>query len=235
MLLTNQHLKSETNSHYQLSVLKSGVNTAIISDNIHHSVYSKTKRLIDIIGALIGLAITSFLLIPLAIAIKLDSPGPVFFTQTRCGLNGKLFKIWKFRSMFIDAEERKKLVKNNVKGLMFKNDKDPRVTFVGRFIRRSSIDEFPQFWNVLKGDMSLVGTRPPTPDEVKYYNKRHLKRLRVKPGLTGEWQVRGRSKVTNFEDVVSMDLDYQAKWSISYDLYLIFQTIVVVFKRDGAY
>jgi exopolysaccharide biosynthesis polyprenyl glycosylphosphotransferase len=230
-------LKNEPNSNqnYHLSILNSGGNTAIISGNVHHSVYSKTKRLIDVIGSLVGLAVTAFIFLPLAIAIKLDSPGPVFFTQTRCGLNGKLFKIWKFRSMFVDAEERKKLVKNKVKGLMFKNEKDPRVTCVGRFIRRSSIDELPQFWNVLKGDMSLVGTRPPTPDEVKYYNERHLQRLRVKPGLTGEWQVRGRSKVTNFEDVVSLDLAYQEKWSISYDLYLIFQTIIVVFKRNGAY
>lgn len=235
MLIQYKTLEQETNSnrYYHKSIFRR--NTAINPDQVHHSVYSKTKRLIDILGALLGLAITGVILIPLAIAIKLDSQGPVFFTQTRCGLNGKLFIIWKFRSMFIDAEKRRHLVKNKAKGHIFKNEKDPRVTRVGRLIRTSSIDEFPQFWNVLMGDMSLVGTRPPTPDEVKKYNERHLKRLRVKPGLTGEWQVRGRSKVTNFEDVVSMDLDYQEKWSIFYDLLLIFQTIVVVFKRDGAY
>jgi lipopolysaccharide/colanic/teichoic acid biosynthesis glycosyltransferase len=207
----------------------------IIPNHVHPSVYSKTKRLIDICGAIVGLLLTGLLFFPIVIAIKLDSPGSIFFSQTRCGLRGKNFQIWKFRSMFVDADKKKHLVPNKAKGYIFKNDQDPRVTCVGRFLRSTSIDEFPQFWNVLKGEMSLVGTRPPTPDEVAKYNEHHLKRLGVKPGLTGEWQVKGRSKVKNFEEIVSMDLDYQEKWSIAYDLWLILKTIVVVFKRDGAY
>lgn len=240
MLITNNMLDNEPHLNQNYSFVKTKKKTkpkekkVVDSPNIHPSCYSKIKRIIDVLGALVGLVITAFLLIPIAIAIKIDDPGPVFFTQTRCGLNEKHFKIWKFRSMFVDAEARKHLIKNKAKGHIFKNEQDPRITRVGKFLRKSSIDEFPQFWNVLKGDMSLVGTRPPTPKEVKYYNDRHLMRLNVKPGLTGEWQVKGRSKVKCFEEVVSMDLDYQKKWSIFYDLVLIFQTIFVVFKRDGA-
>lgn len=238
MLISKIIIESKPNpiqNSCQLSLFQSEENTATIPHNIHHSVYSKTKRLIDICGAMVGLVITALLFLPIAIAIKLDSPGPIFYSQTRCGLKGKLFRIWKFRSMIVGADQKKHLVKNNAKGHIFKNETDPRITRVGTLIRRSSLDEFPQFWNVLRGDMSLVGTRPPTPDEVKKYNKRHLKRLQVKPGLTGEWQVKGRSKVQNFEQVVAMDLDYQEKWSIYYDLFLIFKTIEVVFKGDGAY
>lgn len=231
--ITESELSPSPNS--QWSMYQSKGNTAIIPNTTHRSTHSKTKRLIDVCGSIVGLVVTALLFLPIAIAIKLNSPGPIFFTQIRCGLNGKLFKIWKFRSMFIDADKKKHLVQNKAKGHIFKNEKDPRVTSIGRFLRTSSLDEFPQFWNVLMGDMSLVGTRPPTPDEVKKYNERHLKRLLVKPGLTGEWQVKGRSKIKNFDDVVSMDLDYQTKWSIFYDLFLIFKTIEVVFKRDGAY
>jgi lipopolysaccharide/colanic/teichoic acid biosynthesis glycosyltransferase len=206
-----------------------------MNERIHRSVHSKTKRMIDIIGALVGLAITGILFIPMAIAIKGNSPGPIFYSQIRCGLNGKPFRIWKFRSMCIDADKQKHLVENKAKGHIFKNEWDPRVTPIGKFLRRTSLDEFPQFWNVLLGQMSLVGTRPPTPDEVAKYNRCHWLRLRVKPGITGEWQVKGRSKVSNFEDIVAMDLDYQRKWSIFYDLYLIIKTVEVVLKRDGAY
>ncbi len=210
-------------------------NTAIISDHIHPSAYNPIKRLIDIVGAVIGLFITGLCFIPIAIAIKLDSEGPIFFSQIRCGLNGHPFVIWKFRSMFTDADKKKHLVENKAKGHIFKNKKDPRVTTVGRFLRRSSLDELPQFWNVLKGDMSLFGTRTPTPDEVQKYSDHHCQRLWVKPGLTGEWQVNGRSKISNFEEIVSLDLDYQKKWTNFYDLYLIFKTIEVVLRRDGAY
>lgn len=204
------------------------------NETVHPSVHSLGKRVIDIIGALIGLCITAIIFIPVAIAIKLDSEGPIFYSQIRCGLNGKPFRIWKFRSMYKDADKQKHLVENKVKGYIFKNENDPRITRVGRFLRKTSIDEFPQFWNVLMGDMSLVGTRPPTPDEVVYYNGRHWLRLRVKPGITGEWQARGRSSITDFEKIVDMDLEYQRKWSIWYDLYLILLTIKVVFQRKGA-
>lgn len=205
------------------------------SQEVHPSVISKAKRLIDICGALVGLVITALITIPIAIAVLFDSPGPIFYSQVRCGLNGQTFHIWKFRSMVTEAERLKHLVNNEAKGNIFKNRNDPRVTRVGRFLRRTSLDELPQFWNVLRGEMSLVGTRPPTVNEVMKYKKHHFHRLLVKPGITGEWQVNGRSKVDDFEDIVKLDLAYQEKWSISYDISLIWKTIWVVFNKDGAY
>lgn len=202
---------------------------------VHPSAISKSKRLIDILGALIGLVITGLLFFPVAIAIQIDDPGPVFYRQTRCGLNGRLFRIWKFRSMKVNADQMKHLVKNEADGNIFKNRNDPRVTRVGRILRKTSLDEFPQFWNVLKGEMSLVGTRPPTVDEVKQYKPHHHERLKVKPGITGEWQVNGRSQVKDFEQIVQLDLAYQKKWSIRYDLVLILKTLVAVVNRKGAF
>lgn len=201
----------------------------------HPSVRSWLKRLIDIVGALTGLGITAVLLLPIAIAIKLDSPGPIFFGQVRCGWMGKRFRIWKFRSMCTDAEARKAQVRNELAGPLFKNANDPRVTKVGRFLRRTSLDELPQFWNVLRGEMSLVGTRPPTPDEVERYEVPEWQRLDVKPGMTGEWQVNGRSQIRDFEDVIRLDLRYQQNWSLLYDIKLILKTIAIVFnRRSGA-
>jgi lipopolysaccharide/colanic/teichoic acid biosynthesis glycosyltransferase len=191
--------------------------------------------LIDIAGALVGLTITAIILIPVALAIQLDNPGPIFYRQNRCGLNGESFQIWKFRSMVTNAESLKHLVKNEASGHIFKNREDPRITRVGRFLRRTSLDEFPQFWNVLKGEMSLVGTRPPTLDEVKHYTSYHHRRLRVKPGMTGEWQVNGRSSVQDFNAIVKLDISYQHKWSVAYDLLLIVRTLQVIFAKQGAY
>ena len=199
----------------------------------HPSVASWMKRLLDIVGSVIGLLITGVLFIPIAIAIQINDPGPIFFSQIRCGWMGKRFEIWKFRSMCVDAEAKKSQVKNQVQGAFFKNENDPRVTKVGRFLRRTSLDELPQFWNVLKGEMSLVGTRPPTPDEVERYEVPEWQRLDVKPGMTGEWQVNGRSKVRSFEDVIRMDLEYQKNWSLVYDLKLIFKTIAILFNRNS--
>jgi exopolysaccharide biosynthesis polyprenyl glycosylphosphotransferase len=201
----------------------------------HPSVRSWLKRFIDIIGSLVGLGITGLLFIPIAIAIKSDSPGPIFFKQTRCGWMGKHFQIWKFRSMCLNAEQLKKQVNNQASGAFFKNEHDPRITKIGRFLRRTSLDELPQFWNVLKGEMSLVGTRPPTPDEVEHYEVPEWQRLDVKPGMTGEWQVNGRSKIRNFEDVIKLDLRYQQNWSLKYDIQLILKTIWILFhKSSGA-
>ncbi|MGL5795337.1 MAG: sugar transferase [Waterburya sp.] len=199
----------------------------------HPSIFSPLKRLIDIIGAIMGLVITAVIFLPIAIAIKLDSPGPVLFSQTRCGCFGHKFKIWKFRSMCINAEMMREKVANQAVGAFFKNNLDPRVTRVGSFLRRNSLDEFPQFWNVLKGEMSLVGTRPPTPDEVEIYEISEWQRLNVKPGITGEWQVNGRSHISNFEDVIKLDLRYQKNWSLIYDLRLIFKTIVIIFNKNS--
>jgi exopolysaccharide biosynthesis polyprenyl glycosylphosphotransferase len=203
----------------------------------HPSVRSWMKRLIDIVGALVGLIIVAILFIPIAVAIAIDDPGPIFFSQVRCGWMGKRFRIWKFRSMYVDAEARKaELAKHNqVQGAFFKIDNDPRITKIGRFLRRTSLDELPQFWNVLKGEMSLVGTRPPTPDEVERYEVPEWQRLDVKPGMTGEWQVNGRSTVRKFEDVIRLDLQYQKNWSLLYDLKLILKTVAILFhKNSGA-
>jgi anti-anti-sigma factor len=201
----------------------------------HPSVKSVPKRVIDVVGSIVGLAITGVVIIPIAIAIKLDSPGPLFFGQVRCSQMGKRFKMWKFRSMITDAEAKKHLVQNDAEGAIFKAKNDPRITRVGRILRKTSLDELPQFWNVLKGEMSLVGTRPPTPDEVEKYEIPQWQRLDIKPGMTGEWQVNGRSSVKNFEDIVQLDLKYQENWSLKYDLELIVKTILVIFnKKSGA-
>jgi anti-anti-sigma factor len=207
--------------------------SAISSVMTHPSVHSRAKRWLDVAGAIVGLVITVVLSVPIAIAIKLEDGGPIFFQQTRCSWLGRPFQIWKFRSMAIDAEHRKGEVENEADGAIFKNSNDPRITRVGRFLRRTSLDELPQFWNVLQGEMSLVGTRPPTLDEVERYEIPQWRRLDIKPGMTGEWQVHGRSSVTNFEDIVALDLRYQENWSIFYDLQLIFQTIGVVLSKKS--
>ncbi len=205
------------------------------STPVHPSVTSRTKRVIDVVGALIGLVITGVVAVPVAIATWLDNPGPIFYSQIRCGYRGKPFRIWKFRSMVTNADKLKHLVHNEAKGGIFKNRNDPRITRVGRFLRKTSLDELPQFWNVLKGEMSLVGTRPPTVDEVMSYRKHHWGRLEVRPGITGEWQANGRSSVLDFETIVQMDLKYQEQWSIRYDLHLIFKTIQVVLAKKDAF
>ncbi len=194
------------------------------------------KRLMDIVGGMFGLIGTAILTPFIALAIKIDSPGPVFFAQPRIGKNGRRFKIYKFRSMYIDAEERKKelMAQNEMSGLMFKMEKDPRITKVGDFIRKTSIDELPQFWNVVKGDMSLVGTRPPTVDEFERYNIYYRRRLSITPGLTGMWQVSGRSDIKDFDEVVKLDLQYIDNWSLRKDVKIIFQTIGVVLFRKGS-
>lgn len=194
------------------------------------------KRCIDIVGGVIGLMITGILTLFLAPAIKLESKGPVFFSQTRIGKNGRNFKIYKFRSMCNDAEALKKKLmdRNEMKGNMFKITDDPRITKVGKFIRKTSLDEFPQFLNVLKGDMSLVGTRPPTHDEFLQYEGRHKRRLSLKPGLTGLWQVSGRSNIEDFEEVVRLDLEYIDNWSMMLDVKLILKTMWVVVFGKGS-
>ncbi|MGF1569109.1 MAG: sugar transferase [Nodosilinea sp.] len=200
----------------------------------HPAVLSWPKRVMDIVGGLMGLAITLVLAIPIAIAIQLDNPGPILYSQIRCGYRGRTFRIWKFRSMVSNADQIKHLVENQAQGLIFKNEDDPRITRVGKVLRRTSLDEFPQFLNVLRGEMSLVGTRPPTLDEVSQYAPHHWQRLNIKPGITGEWQVKGRSAVKDFEAIVKMDLAYQEQWSTWYDLRLILQTITAVLLRKGA-
>lgn len=194
------------------------------------------KRCMDIAGGLTGAILTIIIGVFVAIAIKLDSPGSVIFAQNRVGKNGRHFKMYKFRSMYIDAEERKKelLQQNEMQGAMFKITNDPRITKVGKFIRKYSIDELPQFFNVLKGDMSLVGTRPPTVEEVQRYKTEQKRRLSVTPGMTGLWQTSGRSEIYDFDEIVKLDLEYIDKWSIGLDIKLLIKTIIVCVRGDGA-
>lgn len=196
------------------------------------------KRALDILGGLVGCLITLILTVILGPLIYIQSPGPIFFSQVRVGKNGKKFKIYKFRSMYMDAEERKKelMAQNDIKdGMMFKMDNDPRIIKgIGNFIRDYSLDEFPQFWNVLIGDMSLVGTRPPTVDEWEKYEMHHRSRLAFKPGLTGMWQVSGRSNITDFEEVVRLDTEYIKKWSPGLDIMILFKTVAVVLGKVGS-
>lgn len=203
------------------------------------------KRLMDIAGAAVGLVITGIVYIFIAPAIYFSSPGPVLFSQIRVGKNGRKFKIYKFRSMYPDAEEKKKdlLEKNQMKGQIFKMEDDPRIIGsgpagkrhgLGWFLRKTSIDELPQFWNILKGDMSLVGTRPPTVDEWERYERHHRGRLAIKPGLTGLWQVSGRSDIQDFEEIVKMDIQYIQNWNLGLDIKILLKTIWVVLKGEGS-
>ena len=201
------------------------------------------KRAMDICGGLAGCLVTLILTIFIGPAIYIKSPGPIFFSQIRVGKNGKKFKMYKFRSMYPDAEARKAelMAQNKVKdGMMFKMENDPRIIGgengkgIGNFIRNTSLDEFPQFWNVLKGDMSLVGTRPPTVDEWDKYELHHRARLAIKPGLTGMWQVSGRSDITDFEEVVRLDTEYIQNWSFGLDIKILLKTVEVVLKGSGA-
>ena len=203
----------------------------------HNPYVLMIKRIFDIFGALIGLLITAVLTVFLAPLIKLDSPGPVFFAQTRVGKNGRKFKFWKFRSMVSNAESLKSEIMNNNEmssTLMFKMKEDPRITKVGKFIRKTSLDEFPQFWNVLTGDMSLVGTRPPTVEEYEQYDEHYRRRLSMAPGITGLWQVSGRSSITDFNEVVKLDLEYIDNWSLKLDLEILLKTIGAVIHQKGA-
>ena len=194
------------------------------------------KRLMDIAGGLTGLIITAIAFVIFAPIIYIQSPGPVFFKQDRVGKNGRIFKLYKFRSMYMDAEDRKKelMSQNKMDGLMFKMDNDPRITPIGKFIRKYSIDELPQFLNVIKGDMSLVGTRPPTVDEYEQYQLHHMGRLSSKPGITGLWQVSGRSDMTDFEKIVELDIRYISNWSLSEDIRILWRTVKKVIHGEGA-
>jgi len=213
----------------------SGYNVVSFATTIYNFKSVLMKRVIDIVGSLVGLLIMLIAIIFVAPAIKLESKGPIFFSQKRVGKNGRFFKIYKFRSMYIDAEEHKKelMAQNEMHGLMFKMKEDPRVTKIGKFLRKTSIDELPQFLNILMGEMSLVGTRPPTVEEFRQYEARHRRRLSIKPGLTGLWQVSGRNNIDDFEDVVKYDLEYIDNWSVGMDIKLILKTLAVVFTRTG--
>lgn len=225
-------------------------NYTVLTNSVKMVTYQQMfyKRVLDIIGAIVGCLLTLLIMIFIGPIIFIKSPGPIFFKQTRIGKNGKKFKMYKFRSMYMDAEERKKeyMAQNKMDGLMFKMDDDPRIIGsekkgkdgkpkgIGNFIRNTSLDEFPQFFNVLKGDMSLVGTRPPTVDEWEQYDMKHRVRMSIKPGITGLWQISGRSDITDFDEVVRLDSEYIKDWDLGTDIKILLKTVVVVLKRDGA-
>ena len=196
-----------------------GLNVITFSTKFYKNSHVIAKRVIDIIGSIFGLMICGLVSIVLVPAIRKDG-GPAIFAQTRIGKNGRHFTFYKFRSMCVDAEDKKRelLEQNTMQGGMFKMDNDPRITKIGRFIRKTSLDELPQFWNVLKGDMSLVGTRPPTVDEYETYTPEQKRRLSFKPGITGLWQVSGRSEIKNFDEVVKLDVAYIDGWTIWKDI-----------------
>lgn len=193
------------------------------------------KRVFDLAGSMVGIVLLAVATVIVGPIIKMESPGPIFFKQKRVGKNGRYFYLYKFRSMYVDAEERKSelMAQNEMSGLMFKMDNDPRITKVGKFIRKTSIDELPQFINVLKGDMSLVGTRPPTVNEFNQYEGHHKRRLSMKPGITGMWQAYGRNTVKDFEDVVKMDLNYIDNWNLGLDMKILGKTVVTIFTSGG--
>ena len=224
------------------TVLTSAVHTAT-------PLQALIKRTMDIVGGLVGCIIALIVIAVVGPKIKKESPGPILYAQERIGENGRRFKFYKIRSMYLDADARKaELMSQNrvADGMMFKLDFDPRIignqilpdgtkkTGIGAFIRNYSLDEFPQFFNVLKGDMSLVGTRPPTVDEWEKYELHHRARLAMRPGITGMWQVSGRSSITDFEEIVKLDTQYICNWSIGLDLRILFKTVKAVLHKDGA-
>ena len=246
IILTLQHMGIVVNVNIQTFGLKTrekalrefGTHSVLTySTNMFDNTSLFLKRGMDISGSLFGLFFTAILMVIIGPMIYLESPGPVIFSQIRIGKNGRRFKIYKFRSMYMDAEERKKelMEQNEMQGQMFKMTNDPRITKVGAFIRRTSIDEFPQFFNVFKGDMSLVGTRPPTEDELLHYTNEQKRRLSLKPGITGLWQVSGRSDITDFDEVVKLDLQYIDNWSMWQDIKIIGKTIWTVARASGAH
>jgi len=231
------HVAVDTYDHQEKAIERLGAYRVLTySPRIFEPTELFIKRVMDVAGGIVGSLVTVLLCLVIVPAIHLESPGPAIFKQVRIGRNGRRFCIYKFRSMYMDAEERKKelMKKNEMKGLMFKIKDDPRITKVGKFLRKTSLDEFPQFFNVLKGDMSLVGTRPPTEDEFLQYEEHHKRRLSLKPGITGLWQVSGRSDIHDFEEVVSLDLEYIDKWSVWLDIRLLIQTVYVVLFHRGA-
>lgn len=236
-VVVHQNVKAKLPYKMQQEVSRLGeyvVITACISSATPRQLF--LKRTMDIAGSLVGLIFAGIAFIFVAPIILIQSPGPVIFKQKRVGKNGRPFYIYKFRSMYMDAEERKAelMEQNTMSGPIAKFENDPRIFPFGRFMRKWSIDELPQFWNVLKGNMSLVGTRPPTMDEYEQYELHHKKRLAAKPGLTGMWQISGRSDVKDFEEIIRMDAQYITEWRLSLDIKILCYTVVAVFRKKGA-
>jgi exopolysaccharide biosynthesis polyprenyl glycosylphosphotransferase len=220
---------------YTATALRSGEYLLSLESVPSQPILLAIKRIIDIAGSIVGLLITIIAYVVYTRRISRETSGGVFFQQTRVGRNGRLFTLYKFRTMRIDAETRlaELASKNEMKGHMFKMRDDPRVTPLGRTLRRRHIDELPQFWNVLRGDMSLVGTRPPTRAEVLQYEKHHRRRLSMKPGITGLWQLLGNETVSDFEQIVRLDCQYIDNWSLWGDLTILFRTVLLLVRGNG--
>lgn len=233
---TLEKLLDESNYNNINCRIYSGYPMATFSAAVHNSTRLGLKRIVDVVLGTVGCILSLPIIAITAIPLLIESPGPLIFKQERVGKNGRIFNIYKLRSMYVDADKRKaELMENNkMEGLMFKMDNDPRITKVGKFIRKFSIDELPQFFNVVKGDMSLVGTRPPTVDEFEQYESRHKRRLSMRPGITGMWQVSGRSNIQDFEEVVRLDCKYIDEWSPLLDIKILFKTVGVVLFHKGA-
>jgi len=226
-LITHEELMAALRQQHTLNEGKR------FGEQLHPSTHHPIKRALDLLGAGVGLTLTLVALPWIALAIYLEDRGPIFFSQPRVGLRGKQFTIWKFRSMVPDAD-RRKLATVGYSYKFFDLQQDNRITRVGAILRKTQLDEFPQFWNVLKGEMSLVGTRPPTLDEVKNYSPEDWQRLAVKPGLTGLWQVSGQRRSKDFSAILALDLEYQRDWHPLYDLNLVLQTVwKILFKRGS--
>lgn len=221
-----------TGARHKILLNRGNMYTVTYANQITSMGQVVVKRIMDILGGIIGCIIAGIIFVIFGPIIKLQSPGPILFSQKRVGRNGRIFKMYKFRSMYADAENRKAelMDKNEMNGLMFKIEKDPRITPIGRFMRKTSLDEFPQFYNILTGDMSLVGTRPPTLDEFNKYSYSHKKRLSFRPGLTGMWQVSGRNEITDFDEIVRLDVEYIDNWNLLLDFKILLKTLGVVFK-----
>lgn len=213
-------------------------NCTVVSSSMKIATFHQIflKRVMDICGALVGLLFTGIAFLIFGPIIYIQSPGKIFFSQERVAQNGRIFRMYKFRTMYPDAEKRKEelMEQNKMSGFMFKIDNDPRVIPIGHFLRKTSIDELPQFWNILKGDMSLVGTRPPTVDEYRQYETLHRKRMAMKPGLTGMWQISGRSDIVDFEQVVALDAKYIEEWNLRMDIKILWKTVRIVLTGEGA-
>ena len=233
---TLDNMLNESNFNNINCKMYAGYPIATFAPAVHSSSQLALKRFVDVVLSIIGIILSIPIVAIVAIPLLIESPGPLIFKQERVGKNGRIFKMYKLRSMYKDAEKRKaELMKHNkMDGLMFKMDNDPRITKVGRIIRKLSIDELPQFVNVLKGDMSLIGTRPPTVKEFEQYENRHKRRLSMRPGITGMWQVSGRSDIIDFEEVVRLDCEYIDNWSTLLDIKIFFKTIKVVLTHKGA-
>lgn len=222
----------------QNKILEEGLRWNLMSEFFTIGKHYLVKRCMDFFFAALFISLTWPVYLVIALAIKLDSPGPVFFKQTRVGLHNKEFKVWKFRTMRIDAEALQKeleALNETTDGVIFKIKDDPRITGIGSFLRRYSLDELPQLFNVLLGEMALVGPRPLPTRDVNKFSSHHHFRHEVLPGVTGLWQVSGRSNIVDFEQVIKLDFNYIQNWSLAMDLRILLKTVMVVLKKEGAY